>query len=117
MQPQQPHVLEFYRSSNGRVPFEEWLSSIPSMYRKRIMSRLTVLESGSFGDYKSVGGGFLELRCHFGKGYRIYCRKAGKTVILLLCGGDKSSKSNQTNDIRRAREFWQDHLSMQREKQ
>jgi putative addiction module killer protein len=54
------------------------------------------------GDYKSVGGGVYELRFHIGAGYRIYFSCEGDIIILLLCGGDKSS---QQQDIKKAMEM------------
>jgi len=55
------------------------------------------------GDWKSVGEGVRELRIPTGKGYRVYYAWHGEVIILLLCGGDKSS---QINDIKKARRFW-----------
>ncbi len=57
---------------------------------------------GNLGDTKSVGGGVRELRVHIGPGYRVYFAQLGPIVVLLLCGGDKST---QKRDIERARRF------------
>jgi putative addiction module killer protein len=52
------------------------------------------------GDVKPVGAGVSELRVDYGPGYRIYFCRRGEEVILLLCGGDKST---QDSDIRQAK--------------
>jgi putative addiction module killer protein len=62
--------------------------------------RIERLAAGNFGDWKSVGGGVLELRVQTGPGYRVYACRRGSQVVLLLCGGDKSS---QRRDIALAR--------------
>ena len=54
------------------------------------------------GDYKSVGEGVIEIRFHFGKGYRVYCYEEKGTLLLLLAGGDKST---QSQDIKKAQEL------------
>jgi putative addiction module killer protein len=54
------------------------------------------------GDVKAVGGGVSEMRIDYGAGYRVYYKQTGKTVVLLLCGGDKST---QAQDIRRAKQL------------
>jgi putative addiction module killer protein len=64
-------------------------------------------ENVNLGDHKSVGEGVWEVRVMFGPGYRIYFGKEGRTIILLLLGGDKSS---QAADIRKARQLWKEYL-------
>jgi putative addiction module killer protein len=61
------------------------------------------MQAGNFGDCKSVGEGVIELRIHVGAGLRVYCGRYGKAIVLLLCGGDKSS---QAADIKRAKALW-----------
>ena len=50
----------------------------------------------------------FELRMFFGPGYRVYFGEEGDNIVLLLCGGDKST---QTKDIKAAKAYWRDHLS------
>lgn len=68
--------------------------------RGLIASRLDRLSFGHAGDVEAVGQGISELRIHYGPGYRIYFHKRGDTVIVLLCGGDKST---QAKDIKAAK--------------
>ena len=97
-----------YQTDEGRRPFEEWFLSLRDLtLRNRIDARLDRLRFGNFGDSKTVGGGIWELRVHFGSGYRIYLGLDGASIVILLCGGDKSS---QDRDIRRAQDFWRDYL-------
>ena len=93
-----------YQTSGEREPFNEWLISIRDVETQaRIRARLERLEDGNLGDCQSVGEGVFELRIHFGSGYRVYFGQVGNTIILLLCGGDKSS---QRQDIERAKTYW-----------
>ena len=68
--------------------------------RGLIASRLDRLSFGHAGDVEPVGQGISELRIHYGPGYRIYFHKRGDTIIVLLCGGDKST---QAKDIKAAK--------------
>jgi putative addiction module killer protein len=69
----------------------------------RIRARLDRLELGNFGIVKPVGDGVSELKIDHGPGYRIYFAMSGKTVVLLLSGGDKST---QQKDIETAKAYW-----------
>lgn len=94
--------LKFYRNHDGIVPFIEWLEGLDGTIQRRIITRIERLRFGNFGDRKHVGEGVFELRFVFGSGYRIYFGLIGNTIILLLCGGDKSS---QNRDITQAKIF------------
>ena len=99
----QPRELEIYRTPNGQEPYTQWFESISNLkMRTRIQARIDRIESGNLGDHKSLGGGIFELRLQFGSGYRVYFGQAGNTIVLLLCGGDKSS---QVRDIKRAKAY------------
>lgn len=81
--------------------FRKWRTRLKDQQaRALIASRLDRLAYGHAGDAEPVGEGISELRIHHGPGYRIYFQKRGMTVIVLLCGGDKSS---QAKDIRIAK--------------
>jgi putative addiction module killer protein len=91
-------------AENGREPFTEWLTTVrDKIGSARIRVRLRQVEAGNFGDCEAVGEGVIELRIHVGAGYRVYCGRHGKAVVLLLCGGDKST---QPRDIKRAKDLW-----------
>ena len=88
--------------------FAKWLKSLSDKLAKaNISRRLERLENDNLGDYKNLGGGLCEMRIHISKGYRIYFSKIGDKIVILLCGGDKSS---QDRDIEKARQILQDYL-------
>lgn len=92
-----------YQREDGREPFTEWLNAVrDKVAQARIRVRLRQVQAGNFGDCEPVGEGVIELRVHVGAGYRVYCGRHGKAVVLLLCGGDKGS---QAADIKRAKEL------------
>jgi putative addiction module killer protein len=80
--------------------FDKWLKGLRDLQAKeRIFERIRRLRDGNPGDAKSVGNGVSEMRISYGPGYRLYYTQRGKALVLLLCGGDKSS---QKADIARA---------------
>lgn len=86
--------------------FQAWISRLRDRKgRQIIIDRIKRMAAGNFGDSKPVGSGVLELRFKFGPGYRVYYIRDGDTVVILLCGGDKSS---QDRDIERAKLLAQD---------
>jgi len=81
--------------------FRKWRTRLKDeRARALIESRLGRLAYGSAGDAAPVGEGISELRIHYGPRYRIYFHQRGNMVVILLCGGDKSS---QTKDIKTAK--------------
>ena len=80
--------------------FRRWLRALRDRQAQaRIAVRLDRVAEGNFGDHRSVGQGVSELRINVAQGYRVYYTIRDKTVVLLLCGGDKAS---QQQDIHRA---------------
>lgn len=75
--------------------------------QERILSRVSRLKRGQFGDFKALDAGLYELRMFFGPGYRVYFGEHKGKVILILSGGDKST---QRKDIKAATEFWNTYL-------
>jgi putative addiction module killer protein len=96
-----------YQTAEGKTPLTEWLRGLrDGPTRGRIVARLDRLKAGLLGDWKSVGNGLCELRIDHGPGYRVYYAQEGKTLILLFCGGDKST---QAKDIETAHAYWKDY--------
>lgn len=85
--------------------FRRWLRKLKDeTSRARIVARVNRLAEGLPGDIKPVGQGVSELRIHIGPGYRVYYHQQGDVLVILLCGGDKST---QGKDIAKARELLQ----------
>ena len=80
--------------------FSFWLKSLrDGLTRQRLIKRLRKVQLGNLGDVASVGDGVLEMREHFGPGWRMYYVQRGDTLIVMLGGGEKST---QQADIARA---------------
>ena len=71
-----------------------------------IASRLDRLAFGHAGDAKPVGAGISELRIDYGPGYRIYYQRRGSVLIVLLCGGDKSTQQKDIRTAKRLAKEW-----------
>jgi putative addiction module killer protein len=74
--------------------------------RGLIASRLDRLAFGNAGDVKPVGEGVSELRIDYGPGYRIYYKKWGSTILILLCGGTKNTQANDIKTAKRLAKEW-----------
>lgn len=81
--------------------FSDWMTGLKDhRARAKIAARIDRTAMHNLGDVAPVGDGVNELRIHEGPGYRVYFVKRGKTLVILLCGGDKST---QTKDIKAAK--------------
>jgi len=90
-------MVEIFRSSH----FDGWLRGLRDVRAvARIQARIDRLALGNPGDAKPVGAGISEMRIDYGPGYRVYYMQRGRIVIILLCGGDKST---QPQDIETAK--------------
>lgn len=103
----EPKELVFYVDENGNEPFYVWLESLrDARNRRRILSRLVRVQQGNFGDVEPIGEGLSELRFFFGSGYRVYFGEDADNIVVILCGGDKDS---QSQDIDNAKTYWQEY--------
>ena len=99
--------VEFYQTAKGLKPFQEWLDGLKDREgRARITVKVDRISLGNFGGAKSLGGALHELKIDFGPGYRVYFADVASAIVLLLCGGDKST---QVRDIELAKEFLADY--------
>jgi putative addiction module killer protein len=81
--------------------FAEWMAGLRDIRaRAKIAARIDRMALGNPGDVEPVGEGVSELRIHYGPGYRVYFTRHSLTLIVLLCGGDKST---QAKDIKAAK--------------
>jgi putative addiction module killer protein len=86
--------------------FRDWLRRLRDEdARARIQIRIRRVSLGNFGDVRPVGAGVSELRIDYGPGYRVYFRKHGEYLVLLLAGG---TKKTQEADIAKAKELAQE---------
>ncbi|MCF8468147.1 MAG: type II toxin-antitoxin system RelE/ParE family toxin [Sneathiella sp.] len=98
-------MVELFKST----AFDRWLVGLRDRQaRAKVEARIRRLSLGNPGDVKAVGGGISEMRIDYGPGYRVYYMQRGPIVVILLCGGDKST---QARDIAKAKEIaaqWKD---------
>ncbi|HHR6469832.1 TPA: type II toxin-antitoxin system RelE/ParE family toxin [Providencia alcalifaciens] len=86
---------------------EKWLNSLKDKIAKaKILIRIERMAEGNFGDVKSIGNGLSELRIHQGKGYRVYFGNKNNQIVLLLCGGDKTTQQADINKAKELAEKW-----------
>ena len=87
--------------------FQKWEAKLKDdRARAHIAARLNRLAHGLAGDVKPVGHGVSELRIHYGPGYRIYFLRRGSEIIILLCGGDKSTQATDIKAAQRLADEW-----------
>lgn len=100
-----PLKVQEYIAESGNWVVREWTNQLKDIKARSIIKRrIYHLQFGNLGDYKYVDGGIYEMRIHYGPGYRIYFGRIEDVIIVLLCGGDKST---QKHDIIKAQRYWQ----------
>lgn len=78
--------------------FTKWFDGLRDIRaRARVLARIERLAVGHAGDVKSIGEGVSEMQIDYGPGYRVYFRKRGRSLIILLAGGDKQSQQRDIN--------------------
>jgi putative addiction module killer protein len=96
-------MIEFRQTET----FRRWRTRLKDQrVRALIASRLDRLAFGNAGDVKPVGSGVSELRIDYGPGYRIYYKRHGDRILLLLCGGDKRTQANDIETAKRLAKEW-----------
>ena len=98
--------LKYYILPNGKEPYTEWFKGLRDKHVKaKIAVKVDRMKLGNFGGCESIGESLSELKINYGPGYRVYFGQIGDVIIILLCGGDKST---QSKDIKKAHEYWND---------
>ena len=104
--------IVYYTNNNGNSPFVIWRQKLKDkLVQARIDKRILQAAAGYYGDYKILGDGLLELRITFGKGYRVYCAECDNIILIILNGGTKNTKKEQSQDIVKAKQYLQDFLT------
>lgn len=101
-------TIEHYKDAHGTDYYARWYEKLMAkkpQIAAKVYVRVNRVAEGNFGDHRACREGVCELRIDVGAGYRVYYAIDGKTVVLLLCGGDKST---QDADIDRACKYWKD---------
>jgi putative addiction module killer protein len=89
--------------------FIAWLNNLKDRRAAaRIAARILRLEDGNLGDVKPVGEGVSEMRIDYGPGYRVYFVQTGRTVFLLLCGGDKRKQGRDIAKAKKLAKEWKE---------
>jgi putative addiction module killer protein len=102
-----------YETESGGSPLADWFEKLGNPAALKVRAALARIETGNFGDTKSVGSGVSERRIDFGPGYRIYFGRDGSEIVVLLAGG---TKKRQQSDIAAAKSLWTDYKKRKKER-
>ena len=87
--------------------FANWVDGLRDRVAvARIEVRIARMADGNPGDVKPLGNGISEMRVNYGPGYRVYFLQRGDTVVILLCGGDKSTQNKDVTKAYELAEEW-----------
>jgi len=82
--------------------FKNWIRNLKDRIAQSIITaRIRRISGGNFGDSKPVGDGICELRIDYGSGFRVYFTQREQEIVILLCGGDKSTQSRDIETAKR----------------
>ena len=82
--------------------FKKWMRTLKDRIAQSVISaRIRRISGGNFGDSRSVGDGVSELRIDYGSGFRVYFTRRGQEIVILLCGGDKSTQNRDIETAKR----------------
>jgi putative addiction module killer protein len=96
-------MVEFIKSD----AFDRWLRDLRDIRAAaRIQVRLDRMAAGNPGDVKAVGDGISEMRIDYGPGYRVYFMRHGLLIVVLLCGGDKSTQDKDITQAKAVAKQW-----------
>jgi putative addiction module killer protein len=95
-----------YLTANDHCPYAEWFDELNDNVARKVAISIARMQNGNLSNAKGVGSGVFEYKIDFGPGYRIYFRKDGEKLIILLGGG---SKKRQQKDIQEAQDSWKDY--------
>ena len=99
--------IRHYLTAVGRDPYQEWLDRLKDLTgRVAIQRRVDHMAVGHFGEHKALQEGVWELKMDIGPGYRVYDALESSAIVLLFCGG---AKSTQVADIKKAVRYWHDY--------
>lgn len=102
-----PRTVLNYRTSEGNEPFRLWFRTLRDEKGKRaIINRFKRAARGTLGHCDDAGEGVWGFKIDVGPGYRVYFGQYGKTLVILLCGGEKHG---QQRDMAVARAYWRDY--------
>lgn len=85
-----------------------WMKLRDERARALVAARLDRLAFGLAGDVRPIGSGIIELRIHYGPGFRVYYQQRGATILVLLCAGDKGSQSRDIRTAKRLAAEWKE---------
>ena len=92
-----PKTIGEFKTAEGVNHYRCWLDSLKDVKGKaQIEARVKRLGMGNPGDCRSLGAGVHELRIDLGPGYRLYFGEHGEKLVILLCGGDKSTQKKDS---------------------
>ena len=89
--------------------FIKWINKLKDKTVKALINeRISRIEDGNLGDCHPISGGLSEARIHYGPGYRLYFKDTGKDIVLLLCGGDKSTQDADKVKAHKIAKHWRE---------